>query len=141
MFDTIATAARIPTRPTANRSGLGLMDLIGLRRQRQHLKGLTPEQLADIGNGNYAYIDNLNEARKVLVDEVNATMQTIAKDVKIQLEFNLHQVAEYRLLGYENRQLNREDFNNDQIDAGEIGAGHTVTALYELTLGPDYDGH
>jgi Ca-activated chloride channel family protein len=92
------------------------------------------EQLADAGNGNYAYIDTIHEARKVLVDEMNATLLTIAKDVKIQVEFNPDLVAEYRLLGYENRVLNREDFNNDKVDAGEIGAGHTVTALYELTL-------
>ncbi|MEE9135626.1 MAG: VWA domain-containing protein [Gammaproteobacteria bacterium] len=92
------------------------------------------EQLADEGNGNYAYIDNLNEARKVLVEELTATLQTIAKDVKIQIEFNPATVAEYRLIGYENRMLRREDFNNDKIDAGEIGAGHTVTALYELSL-------
>lgn len=92
------------------------------------------EQLADAGNGNYAYIDNIHEARKVLVDEMNATLLTIAKDVKIQVEFNPDLVAEYRLLGYENRALKREDFNNDMVDAGDIGAGHTVTALYELTL-------
>ncbi len=92
------------------------------------------EQLADAGNGNYAYIDNLNEGRKVLVDQLGSTLQTIAKDVKIQVEFNPAVVAEYRLIGYENRMLRREDFNNDQVDAGEIGAGHTVTALYELTL-------
>jgi Ca-activated chloride channel family protein len=92
------------------------------------------EQLADAGNGNYAYIDNINEARKVLVDEMNSTLLTIAKDVKIQVEFNPDLVAEYRLLGYENRRLKSEDFNNDKVDAGEIGAGHTVTALYELTL-------
>lgn len=92
------------------------------------------EQLADAGNGNYAYIDTIHEARKVLVDEMNATLLTIAKDVKIQVEFNPNLVAEYRLLGYENRALKGEDFNNDKVDAGEIGAGHTVTALYELTL-------
>lgn len=92
------------------------------------------ERLADVGNGNHAYIDNLNEARKVLVDEAGATMMTIAGDVKIQLEFNPAVVAEYRLIGYENRLLRREDFNNDAVDAGEIGAGHDVTALYELTL-------
>ena len=92
------------------------------------------EQLADAGNGNYAYIDTLNEAQKVLVDEMSSTLNTIAKDVKIQLEFNPAVVAEYRLIGYENRVLNREDFNNDKVDAGEIGAGHTVTALYEITL-------
>jgi len=90
------------------------------------------EQLADIGNGNHFYIDTLSEARKVLVDEMSSTMLTIAKDVKIQVEFNPAVVAEYRLIGYENRKLNREDFNNDKIDAGEIGAGHTVTALYEV---------
>jgi Ca-activated chloride channel family protein len=92
------------------------------------------EQLADEGNGNYAYIDGLNEARKVLVEELTSTLQTIAKDVKIQIEFNPDVVAEYRLIGYENRMLRREDFNNDRIDAGEIGAGHTVTALYEISL-------
>ncbi len=92
------------------------------------------EQLADAGNGNYAYIDTLNEANKVLVNEMSSTLQTIAKDVKIQIEFNPAVVAEYRLIGYENRALKREDFNNDKIDAGDIGAGHTVTALYEITL-------
>ncbi len=92
------------------------------------------EQLADAGNGNYAYIDTLNEANKVLVSEMSSTLQTIAKDVKIQIEFNPATVAEYRLIGYENRALKREDFNNDKVDAGDIGAGHTVTALYELTL-------
>jgi Ca-activated chloride channel family protein len=92
------------------------------------------EQLADSGNGNYAYVDTLIEGRKVLVEELGSTLHTIAKDVKIQVEFNPEVVAEYRLIGYENRMLRREDFNNDKIDAGEIGAGHTVTALYELTL-------
>ncbi|MEO8001478.1 MAG: VWA domain-containing protein [Arenimonas sp.] len=92
------------------------------------------EQLADVGNGNHAYIDNLNEGRKVLVEEMSSTMMTIAEDVKIQVEFNPALVAEYRLIGYENRKLNREDFNNDKIDAGEIGAGHDVTAIYEITL-------
>ena len=92
------------------------------------------EQLADVGNGHYAYIDNLNEANKVLVNEVSSTLETIAKDVKIQIEFNPAVVAEYRLVGYENRVLKREDFNNDKIDAGDIGAGHTVTALYEISL-------
>ena len=92
------------------------------------------EQLADVGNGNAAYIDSLSEARKVLVEEMQSTLLTIAKDVKIQVEFNPAVVAEYRLIGYENRVLNREDFRNDKIDAGEIGAGHTVTALYEVSL-------
>lgn len=92
------------------------------------------EQLADAGNGNYQYIDTIHEARKVLVDELSSTLMTIAKDVKIQVEFNPENVAEYRLLGYENRKLNQEDFNNDKVDAGEIGAGHTVTAFYEVSL-------
>lgn len=90
------------------------------------------EKLADHGNGHYAYIDNLTEARKVLVSEMAGTLHTIAKDVKIQIEFNPVRVREYRLIGYENRLLNAEDFNDDRKDAGDIGAGHTVTALYEL---------
>ena len=92
------------------------------------------EQLADIGNGNYAYIDNFREAKKVLGDQISSTLHTIAKDVKIQIEFNPAVVAEYRLIGYENRVLANEDFANDKVDAGEIGAGHSVTALYEITL-------
>ncbi|OWY25841.1 DUF3520 domain-containing protein [Sphingobacteriales bacterium UPWRP_1] len=90
------------------------------------------ELLADKGNGNYAYIDDLPEAKKVLVNELGATLFTIAKDVKIQVEFNPARVAQYRLIGYENRLLNAEDFNDDTKDAGELGAGHSVTALYEL---------
>lgn len=92
------------------------------------------EQLADAGNGNYAYIDSIHEARKVLVEEMDSTLYTIAKDVKIQVEFNPQLVDEYRLIGYENRILDREDFNDDRVDAGDIGAGHTVTALYEVAL-------
>ncbi len=92
------------------------------------------EQLADVGDGNHAYIDNLMEGRKVLVEEMTSTIMTIASDVKIQVEFDPAVVAEYRLIGYENRALAREDFNNDQVDAGEIGAGHDVTAIYELCL-------
>jgi len=95
-------------------------------------KDSTLEELAGQGNGNYAYIDSINEARKVLVDEINSTLITIAKDVKIQIEFNPLQVSAYRLIGYENRLLRQEDFNDDTKDAGEIGAGHTVTALYEI---------
>jgi Ca-activated chloride channel family protein len=91
------------------------------------------EQLADVGDGNHAYIDTLQEARKVLVEEMQSTLLTIARDVKIQVEFNPEEVAEYRLIGYENRVLRREDFANDKVDAGDIGAGHEVTALYELT--------
>jgi Ca-activated chloride channel homolog len=90
------------------------------------------EIIADKGNGNYYYIDNLQEAKKVLVSEFGGTLFTIAKDVKFQLEFNPAEVASYRLIGYENRLLNEEDFNNDKKDAGELGSGHTVTALYEI---------
>jgi len=92
------------------------------------------EQIADVGDGAYSYIDNLMEGHKVLVNEMTSTLATIARDVKVQIEFNPAVVKEYRQIGYENRQLNREDFNNDKVDAGDIGAGHTVTALYELTL-------
>jgi Ca-activated chloride channel family protein len=97
-----------------------------------NLKDSTMQKLADKGNGNYAYLDSLDEARKVLVQQMNGTLVTIAKDVKIQVEFNPARVASYRLIGYEKRILRKEDFNNDKIDAGEIGAGHTVTALYEI---------
>lgn len=90
------------------------------------------ETLADKGNGNYAYIDNITEAKKVLINEFGGTLFTVAKDVKLQLEFNPAKVQAYRLIGYENRLLNDEDFNNDQKDAGDIGSGHTVTALYEI---------
>ena len=90
------------------------------------------ERVADIGNGNYAYIDGLSEAQKVLSDEMAGTIFTIAKDVKIQIEFNPAAVKEYRLIGYENRILNEQDFDNDAVDAGDIGSGHQVTALYEI---------
>ncbi len=92
------------------------------------------EQLADKGNGNHAYIDNLNEGRKVLVEKLTSTLLTVAQDVKVQVEFNPAVVAEYRLIGYENRALRQEDFKNDKKDAGDIGAGHRVTALYEIAL-------
>jgi Ca-activated chloride channel family protein len=97
-----------------------------------NLKDSTLEKLSDKGNGNYAYIDTIKEAQKVLVEQMSGTLITIAKDVKIQIEFNPTTVAGYRLLGYENRVLAAQDFNDDKKDAGEIGAGHTVTALYEL---------
>jgi len=97
-----------------------------------NLKDSTMEKLADKGNGNYGYIDTIGEARKMLGEQMNATLVTIAKDVKIQVEFNPAEVASYRLIGYENRALRAEDFNDDKKDAGEIGAGHTVTAIYEL---------
>ncbi|MGC9953624.1 MAG: VWA domain-containing protein [Rhizomicrobium sp.] len=93
----------------------------------------TMQKLAQAGNGNAAFIDNLNEARKVFVDQISGTLFTIANDVKIQIEFNPAHVAEYRLIGYETRILNRTDFNNDKVDAGDIGSGTTVTALYEIT--------
>ena len=97
-----------------------------------NVKDSTMEKLADRGNGNYAYLDSLHEARKVLVNEGGAPLVTVAKDVKIQVEFNPANVAAYRLIGYENRMLMNQDFNDDRKDAGEIGAGHTVTALYEI---------
>jgi Ca-activated chloride channel family protein len=98
-----------------------------------NLNDLMMQKLAQAGNGNASYIDSLMEARKVLVEEMGSTIFTIANDVKIQIEFNPAQVAEYRLIGYETRLLNREDFNNDKVDAGEVGSGHSVTALYEIT--------
>ncbi len=111
------------------KSGVSLTTLgFGVDNYNEHLM----EQLADAGDGNYAYIDNLREARKVLVDQLSSTLAVVARDVKLQVEFNPALVSEYRLLGYENRALKREDFNNDKVDAGEIGAGHTVTALYEI---------
>jgi Ca-activated chloride channel homolog len=97
-----------------------------------NLKDSVMEQLADKGNGNYSYLDSLQEARKVLVEEAGGTLVTIAKDVKLQVEFNPQTVSAYRLIGYENRMLKAKDFNDDTKDAGEIGAGHTVTALYEI---------
>ncbi len=95
-------------------------------------KDATLQQIADAGNGNYGYVDTRREAEKLLVEQVNGTLVTIAKDVKLQVEFNPAKVASYRLIGYEKRLLKKEDFNNDKVDAGEIGAGHAVTALYEI---------
>lgn len=103
-----------------------------------NIKDNKMEALADNGNGNYAYIDSFGEAKKVLVEEMGATLVTVAKDVKLQVEFNPEKVSEYRLLGYENRRLDAQDFEDDTKDAGEIGAGHTVTALYEII--PTEDG-
>ena len=111
------------------KSGVSLTTLgFGVDNYNEHLM----EQLADAGDGNYAYIDNLREARKVLVDQLSSTLAVVARDVKLQVEFNPARVSEYRLLGYENRALKREDFSNDKVDAGEVGAGHTLTALYEI---------
>lgn len=112
------------------KAGIALTTLgFGRGNYNDHLA----ERLADVGDGNHAYIDTLQEARKVLVDEMQSTLLTIAQDVKIQIEFNPALVSEYRLIGYENRLLAREDFANDKVDAGDIGAGHEVTALYEIT--------
>ena len=102
-----------------------------------NIKDNKMEALADNGNGNYAYIDSLGEAKKVLVEEMGSTLVTVAKDVKFQVEFNPEKVSEYRLIGYENRRLDAQDFEDDTKDAGEIGAGHTVTALYEIVLKED----
>lgn len=106
-----------------------------------NLKDATLESLSGKGNGTYGYIDTRREAEKVFVEQVEGTLATIAKDVKIQVEFNPARVASYRLVGYENRMLAKEDFNNDAVDAGDIGAGHTVTALYEVVpVGAESDG-
>lgn len=115
---------------TRRASGISLSALgFGTGNINEHLM----EQLADAGDGAYSYIDTLMEGQKVLVTEMSSTLATIARDVKIQVEFNPAVIAEYRLIGYENRLLAREDFNNDKVDAGDVGAGHAVTALYELT--------
>ncbi|MCD9046562.1 VWA domain-containing protein [Luteimonas sp. MHLX1A] len=111
------------------RSGIALSTL-GFGRGNYH--DAMAERLADVGDGQHAYIDTLQEARKVLVEELSSTLLTIANDVKVQVEFDPARVAEYRLIGYENRLLREEDFANDRVDAGDIGAGHEVTALYEI---------
>lgn len=100
---------------------------------RENLNDEMMEQIADVGNGNYGYIDSLQEAQRIFSDELTSTFNTVAQDVKIQLEFNPQQIAEWRLIGYENRVLREADFKNDKVDAGDVGAGKTVTALYELT--------
>ena len=128
---TVSFEALVDLVEEKRKSGVALTTLgFGTGNYNDHLM----EQLADAGNGNHAYIDSLTEAQRVLVSQREATLRTIARDVKIQVEFNPAVVSEYRLIGYENRMLEREDFNNDRIDAGEIGAGHTVTALYEIAL-------
>lgn len=98
------------------------------------------EQLADKGNGNYAYVDTINEARRVFVENLTGTLQVVARDVKVQVDFSPAVVRSYRLLGYENRDVADGDFRNDKVDGGEVGAGHSVTALYELKLWPDKSG-
>jgi Ca-activated chloride channel family protein len=98
------------------------------------------EQLADKGNGHYAYVDSLDEARRLFVDDLTSTLQTIAMDAKVQVDFNSEVVARYRLIGYENRDVADQDFRNNAVDAGEIGAGHSVTALYAVQLRPNVEG-
>jgi len=111
------------------KNGISLTTLgFGTDNYNEHLM----EQLADAGDGNYSYIDNRNEAKKVLQRQLSSTLATVAQDVKVQVEFNPATVKEYRLVGYENRVLKQEDFNNDRVDSGDIGAGHTVTAFYEI---------
>ena len=97
-------------------------------------KDTTMEQLANKGNGNNYYVDSLDEAKRIFVDKISATLEVVAKDVKLQVDFNSDKVARYRLIGYENRDIADKDFRNDKVDAGEIGAGHQVTALYEIEL-------
>ena len=97
------------------------------------------EQLADNGNGNYAYVDDIDEARKLFVEDLTSTLQAIALDAKVQVDFNPDVVAYYRLIGYENRDVADQDFRNDTVDAGEIGAGHSATALYAVMFRPNTD--
>ena len=106
----------------------------------EHYNDILMEQLANKGNGSYAYVDTLNEAKRVFVENLTSTLQVIAKDAKIQVEFNPETVSRFRLLGYENRRLAHEDFRDDTVDAGEVGAGHSVTALYEIKLHENADG-
>lgn len=95
------------------------------------------EEISNAGDGNSAYIDTLQEAQKVLVNDINATLNTIAKDTKLQVEFNPALISSYHLIGYENRRLNIEDFKNDRVDAGDVGEVHSITALYEITMNDD----
>ena len=124
-FDELKTLAADKRKTGVSLTTLGF----GVGNYNEHLM----EQLADAGDGSYAYIDTLNEGHKVLVEQMTQTLAVVAKDVKIQVEFNPAAVLEYRQIGYENRALKREDFNNDKVDAGEVGAGTVVTALYEVT--------
>jgi Ca-activated chloride channel family protein len=126
----VSSNAEMERLVTANRDKGIFMTVLGFGMG--NYKDDRLEIIANKGNGNYAYIDNLQEARKTLIEEFGGTLFTIAKDVKFQIEFNPSRVLAYRLIGYENRLLNAEDFNDDKKDAGEIGAGHTVTALYEI---------
>ena len=127
----ISDADRLEDIIAAKRASGVYLSVMGFGRG--NLNDRLMQRLAQFGNGNASYIDGLMEARKVLVDELGSTLYPIANDVKIQIEFNPKMVAEYRLIGYETRMLKQEDFNNDRVDAGEIGSGHAVTALYEIT--------
>ena len=129
-FNVGLTGAALDSLIEKERDGGVFLTVLGFGEG--NLKDDTMESLADKGNGNYAYIDGLLEAQKVLVREAGSTLETIAKDVKLQIEFNPKRVHSYRLVGYENRRLEDEDFQNDQKDAGDLGAGHNVTALYEI---------
>jgi Ca-activated chloride channel family protein len=130
-FNVGVSSAGDLTRLIQNKAGTGVF-LTVLGFGMGNYKDGTLEKLADLGNGNYGYIDTLAEAKKMLVEQLNGTLITIARDVKLQIEFNPAQVSAYRLIGYENRMLRKEDFNDDEKDAGELGSGHTVTALYEI---------
>jgi len=105
-----------------------------------NLNDVMMETLADNGNGNYAYVDDIDEARKLFVEDLTSTLQVIALDAKVQVDFNPDVVAYYRLIGYENRDAADQDFRNDAVDAGEIGAGHSATALYAVMFRPNTDG-
>jgi Ca-activated chloride channel family protein len=130
-FNVGVTSLADLTRLIEDKRGTGIfLSVLGVGDD--NLKDATMERLADKGDGNYAYLDSLTEARRVLVREAGSTLVTVAKDVKLQVEFNPATVAAYRLVGYENRLLKSRDFNDDSKDAGEMGAGHTVTALYEI---------
>ncbi len=136
-FNVGATGAALTQMVTERARGGVFLSVLGFGMN--NLNDATLEQLADRGNGHYGYIDTRAEAQKLLVDQLSGTLVNMAKDVKFQVEFNPSRVAAYRLIGYEDRLLAAQDFNNDRVDAGEIGAGHTVTALYEIVPpGADY---
>jgi Ca-activated chloride channel family protein len=127
----ISDPAKLKEFISRKRDGGVALSVLGVGQDNYH--DTTMQALAKNGNGFAAYIDNLNEARKVLMEEAGSTLYTVAKDAKVQVEFNPATVQEYRLIGYETRNLNRDDFNNDRVDAGYVGAGHAVTAIYEIT--------
>ena len=128
MAEVLEAASTYPT--TFKRKTNVSLSVLGVGRG--NYQDATMELLADKGNGNYSYLDDLKEAKKMLVSELGGTLYTIAKDGKLQIEFNPINIKGYRLIGYENRMLAAEDFNDDKKDAGELGAGHSITALYEI---------